>query len=149
MSWKRTTPFCKLDLQWVLWQGSLATPFSRESFAAKPDPGDKKKDAKTPTNKKTEPATSEAAEDKHKWLGWLWDGLVRAPKHLVLRLSFGIQALQIQQHLSGAFGKHMCEHRRLSEEGAPSIVNLFVNRTREEMDRKRSRQDAAGARLQG
>ena len=34
--------------------------------------------------------------------------------------------------------------KKLSEEGASSIINLFINRTKEEFDRKRSRQEADG-----
>ena len=69
----------------------------------------------------------------------------RSPQHFILRLAFGLQSLQVQSILSGSFGKYYSDHRKkLSEEGAATIINLFINRTKEELERKRSRQEADG-----
>ena len=64
----------------------------------------------------------------------------RTPKHFVARLTFGENALRIQNCLQGPLGQfinRLVKTRR--EAGNTEIPNLFVSKTPEELERKRGK----------
>ena len=64
----------------------------------------------------------------------------RTPKHFVARLTFGENALRIQNCLQGPLGQfinRLVKTRR--EAGNTEISNLFVSKTPEELERKRGK----------
>ena len=62
----------------------------------------------------------------------------RASGHFLLKLRFGMGSLTIQEVLQDSLGKALnVKHKAMREAGTETGMNIFVNRTPEELERKR------------
>ncbi|CAE7812207.1 unnamed protein product, partial [Symbiodinium sp. CCMP2592] len=63
----------------------------------------------------------------------------RAPGHFVLRLEFGEASLPVQQGLQGALGQWIGKAVKAVRETGEASFNLYLDKTPEELERKRKR----------
>lgn len=64
----------------------------------------------------------------------------REPSHFVLKLRFGLSSLLIQDSLQGKFAAYLAKFiKTRRENGVTDTTNLFINRTQEELDRRRGK----------